>query len=195
MDKGVAIERCIVLLGLKHSGKSSVGRLLAPGLHRRHYDADRLLEEHYFTLYRKRLGLRAIYTELGKSDFDRLQLKVLQDFLERGPGTTDLAPPILSLGGGAGDLAELGQLLYDKNCFVILLDEQPSLLFQRILRSGLPPFLGNTATPQEAFSRFYKISGPRLRRYRLWSDLVCRCDQRSQEVIARELQDQLWIEA
>ena len=176
----------IVIVGLKHCGKSSVGRLLAERLQRPYYDADGLLEQHYWARHRRYFGVREIYDQLGKEGFDQIQVQVLEEFFAH----YDLdVPPILSLGGGAGDLDEIGRLL--ETCLVVLLEEELALLFQRIASGGLPPFLRAARNSEAAFAQFCELSAPRLQRYRAWADLILCCAQRKQPDLVAELQNML----
>ena len=143
---------CIAFVGLKHSGKSSVSRLLSSSLQRPCYDADALLENWYCARHGQKLSCRAIYFAVGKDSFDALQFDVLQGFFAQHRVAADGMPQyrcsILSLGGGAADVEPIGSLLRARDCLVVLLEEELSLLFERIVESGLPPFLQSSAEPQ-----------------------------------------------
>ncbi|WGK68242.1 shikimate kinase [Candidatus Haliotispira prima] len=181
-------DRSIVIIGLKHCGKSSVARILAKHLRRPHYDTDNLLEELYFAEQGKRLNFREIYAKLGKQRFDQLQMSVLKNFFDRQhSGGFWPRLPLLSLGGGAGDLPEVGHLLDGENCLVVLLEENPELLFERISATGLPSFLSDAEGPEEAFLKFCRLSEQRLVRYRDWAEFRILCRDRGQEEVALEL--------
>ncbi len=192
-------NQSLVLIGLKHCGKSGVGRLLARELGRPCYDADFLLEELYHTRCSQRLGCREIYAKLGKSGFDHLQLETLQQFFAR----FSMSASVLSLGGGAGDLDEVGQMLAGENCRVVLLEEELETLFERISAKGpdnLPPFLQSVAPETgaiettsfaAALAEFCRLGEARLRRYRSWADLCVQCCGRGRRELAIELQDLL----
>ncbi len=183
---------CITFVGLKHSGKSSISRLLSNSLKRPCYDADSLLERFYCARYGQKLSFRAIYRALGKDGFDTLQFDVLKGFFTQHSVERN---SILSLGGGAADVEPIGPLLRARNCFIVLLEEELSLLFDRIVDSGLPPFLQSSAELQSnfqsAFEKFCQLSEVRLQRYRAWAHITLQCGGRKPKVLATELQNHL----
>ena len=57
----------IVLMGIKHSGKTSLGKLLAKTLNLTFMDLDNLLEEQYSK--NRILDFRQLYVKFGESGF------------------------------------------------------------------------------------------------------------------------------
>ena len=173
----------IVLVGLKHCGKSSVGLNLAWLLKCPFHDADHLLEEYYFLHYscKNRLTCREIYIKLGKQQFDPLQFETLQHFFANQKNNSGF---VLALGGGAADVAGIESLL--QNCLVVLLQESLERLFARIVRRGLPPFL-KAANLEQSFAKFQKQSDARLQNYRRWADFSISCNGCESEEIAQQI--------
>jgi len=79
---------CVVLIGMRGSGKTTVGRQLARMLGCEHVDLDEVME--------KRAGrsIAEIFSADGEAEFRRLESEALGDVLRSRPG-------VLSVGGGA----------------------------------------------------------------------------------------------
>jgi shikimate kinase len=77
----------IVLIGLRGTGKSMVGRLLAERLSLPFYDADVELEE------RAGQSIREIFAAEGEGHFRDLESEMLHELLQRGPA-------VVAAGGG-----------------------------------------------------------------------------------------------
>ena len=136
------------LLGMKHSGKSTLGALAARRLGWGFADLDTLLErEHLGT---PRLSAREIYRELGQEAFQAYEAQAawkVVPLLEKGSY-------VLAWGGGTATNPAAVQALQNHGVLV-LLNERAELLFERILRGGLPAFLSKE-TPWEDFQRLYQ---------------------------------------
>lgn len=136
------------ILGMKHSGKSTLGALAARRLGWDFADLDYLLEKEYPGTHR--LSAREIYRELGQETFQayeaRAALKVVP-LLEKGSF-------VLAWGGGTATNPAAVQALRDYGVLV-LLEERSELLFERIVRGGLPAFLSKQ-NPWEDFQRLYQ---------------------------------------
>lgn len=134
------------LLGMKHSGKSSVGRLWATRRGWDFYDLDALLES--------RAGgnrtSRQIYLQDGKEGFQRWEAEAAQFIaprLARGRA-------VLAWGGGTVTNAAAVAVLRDLGTLVVLKDA-PKVLYERILRGGRPAFL-SAEHPWEDFQALYR---------------------------------------
>jgi len=77
----------IVLIGLRGTGKTTVGRLLAEKLSLPFYDADVELEA------RAGRSIREIFETEGETRFRDLESEILQELLQRGPA-------VVAAGGG-----------------------------------------------------------------------------------------------
>lgn len=142
--------RSIILLGLKHSGKSSLGQMLARDSGLDFHDSDILLTHYYAKLPSfpgkidipsepelPRLNLpRLIHRAHGKAGFEELEARALEQFLSEVPG-----PWVLSLGGAAASNPGIREDLRKQNALKVFLDAPEKLLFERILEGGIPSFL------------------------------------------------------
>jgi shikimate kinase len=109
----------IVLIGYRGTGKSTVGRLVAPQLGLEFIDADEELERHAGR------SIREIFASGGEADFRDLEAAVISDLLQGDQRVT-------ALGGGAVLRPENRALICQaKNC-VVWLQANAETLDQRI---------------------------------------------------------------
>ena len=135
----------IVLCGIKHCGKSSVGKELADLLFAPFIDTDDMLADAYAEKSGTRLTVREIYRTLGDEGFRKLENGCLEQ-LAAQPGVM-----VIALGGGAlsnpfvqeKTLAALGTTVW--------LDVPDSTAWERVMRGGIPPFLADAPDPEAAF--------------------------------------------
>ena len=70
----------------------------------------------------------------------------------------DACPPdavrILALGGGTLENSEALKLIKESGSPIFVLDEEEEVLYERIIRNGIPPFL-ETGSPRQAFAELY----------------------------------------
>lgn len=78
----------IVLIGMRGSGKSTIGRLLAAALKREHIDTDDLVVEHAGQT------ISAIFFSEGEAGFRKRECDAVAEAVRR-------APAVISVGGGA----------------------------------------------------------------------------------------------
>jgi shikimate kinase len=129
--------------GIKHSGKSTLGHLFAQELGLGWADLDDLVLQQV-----PYPSIRSFYHERGKDAFMQEEVKALTSFLRNCASRT-----VISLGGGAAD----NQMLIDlakANGKLIYLVVPEEVLYQRIMRGGIPPFL-DASDPRSSFSTLY----------------------------------------
>ena len=139
------LKKNIALCGIKHAGKTSVGRALAHLLGAGFIDTDDAILSHAAEQCCAEPSVRGLYRRLGEEAFRRLEAETVRTEALRTP------PRVLALGGGAlsnpflttEDKASLGLI-----CFI---DADDRTAFDRILREGLPPFLQSESDPFAAF--------------------------------------------
>ncbi len=108
----------LVLIGLRGTGKSTVGRLLAARLKWPFYDTDTLLQE------RAGLTIRELFEQFGEAHFRRLESEAVQECALHNPAV------IASGGGAILDPKNVEALKQDS--FVAHLTAHPSELWSRI---------------------------------------------------------------
>lgn len=152
--------KSIQLLGMKHSGKSTLGRLLAQKTSRIFYDLDTLLEAQHPG---GKLNSREIYRQFGK---DYFQEKEALAAVQAG-GLLSSGQGVLAWGGGTITNPRAVEALRGAGLRVFL-DEDCAVLFERIMRGGLPAFL----SPDHPWEDFQKLYGERTEKMRAECDLV-----------------------
>jgi shikimate kinase len=166
----------IVLLGPKHSGKTSAGKALA-SLH----SCDFIDLDDYIAR-RNGKSPRALYLE-GAEIFRKAEAEALAALLESE--TADSLNVIIASGGGIADNPEALALL-QKNTRVmsVFLDVTAKTAWERISREGeLPPFL-RTENPEETHRSLHER---RAAAYRQFASLVINAEGKSPGEIAEEI--------
>ena len=131
----------IVLCGIKHCGKTTVGREIAAVLDIKFVDSDDLIVE-------KDGGnrsVREIFAAEGEDFFRKLEAQVLSELAESG------SRKVIALGGGALSNPFVSEEVKTKLGFKVWLDTDDKIAFARIVEKGLPPFLQNADDPEQAF--------------------------------------------
>ena len=111
-------KRSIALIGLRGSGKSTVGRELASLLDGDHPDTDELIVQ------RGGKSIAAIFAEEGEAGFRAHERRAIEE-------VTSAPPRVLSVGGGAVlDPANVASL--EAVATLVWLTAEPEILWQRI---------------------------------------------------------------
>lgn len=144
------MKKSIVISGIKHSGKTTLGKMLAQRMNSAWYDLDQLImnrpENSCFST------LRQLFQEKGKAYFQEEEMIAAQDYLRRfNPGTQNA---VLSLGGGSIENGSVMELLKDQ-ALVLYFSLDEEVLIERILAGGIPPFLSQE-DPRGDFHRLYE---------------------------------------
>ncbi len=169
-----ADELLVILIGSKACGKSTVGSKLARMLALPFEDADDVLESAYADRIGARLGFREIYRKEGPEAFATLEAEAVGRCLRAGDR-------VVALGGGAPARIVLDSQL-DEGSLVIYLTVPEDVLWERMIRDGLPAYL-DPGNPREDFRRSL---GERIPLYERLADL--RIDaNRDPEMVAEEI--------
>lgn len=147
------------LLGLKHSGKSTVGRLWAAGQGWDFYDLDQLLEAEAGG----GLTSRQIYLAEGREGFQRQEAAAARAIA----GRLAEGHVVLAWGGGTVTNPEAVEVLGPQGTLVLLSD-RAEVLYERILRGGRPAFL-SADHPWEDFQALYRERTALLAALTPWS--------------------------
>lgn len=191
----------MVLLGPKHSGKTSAGAALAGLLGWPFYDLDRRIED----ITGK--SPRALYSE-GTEIFRAAEADALSGLLEQNP-VNGRVPVVLAAGGGLADNPRSLALLDSAaGLRLVSLETGAETAWKRIARdpSGLPPFLCGTggadsgnngsASPEtlspEAIHR--ELHERRTKAYKNLAGSIVRAEGKTPETIAREIAGRIfWL--
>ncbi len=145
-----APERPVVLAGIKHCGKSTLGHLLARRWKFPFFDTDTELEREFTKRTGKLLSCREIYRELGEDGFRRLEAETIAALTESQTRC------VVALGGGAVNNPFLSRETLRELGFGVWIDLDPGIAYPRVVRRGLPPFLASAAEPETEFRRICK---------------------------------------
>ena len=150
----------VVLIGMKHCGKSTLGSALAAQWQCPFYDVDRMIEEVHACNDGPWLSVREIFTTRGEEYFGELEAQVVSDLYLRLSDAKD--PHVVALGGRTVLNERVTELLGGIGT-VVYLEVSPEEMFQRVLRGGLPPFV-NQEDPVMSFLELYKERVPHYQR-------------------------------
>jgi len=142
----------VVLIGMKHCGKSTLGRALAARWGCPFHDVDTLIEEQHACEAGRRLSVREIFNTLGETRFTELEAQAVSGLylqLHESAG-----PVVVALGGRTALNARIGELLTGIGTMVYL-EVSPEEMFRRVLLGGLPSFI-NRDDPVMSFLELYK---------------------------------------
>ncbi len=181
------MDKCIVLIGVKHSGKTTTGQVLANTLSIPFFDIDHIIE--------KQTGktCRALYSSEGVKAFQKAETEACQFFLEASKNVIDGKngiKAIVAVGGGICDNIAAIELLHDVAIFVYL--EVPNhVAFERILEtskeSNSIPATFMSADPkneEEMREVFYEQYRKRSKEYNSIADITIHTKNMSPEEIS-----------
>ncbi|MDR0403417.1 MAG: prolipoprotein diacylglyceryl transferase, partial [Treponema sp.] len=164
----------VVLLGPKHTGKTSAGKILADMLAVPFCDLDTLIEE-------KTGESPAVLYGRGEEVFRSAEYETLKMFLEAGKAGSGF-PAVLAAGGGVIDNRKAAALLsgkYTKICF----EAAAETAWQRIAAGPLPAFL----PPENPEAAHRLIHERRTKSYRAFAGLRIPVEGKTPETIAAEI--------
>jgi shikimate kinase len=150
----------IILIGFKGCGKTTVGKKLAERLGVSFYDTDDLIEAEYKKEFGRKLSFRDIYNE-SKEIFRSLERKILKKI------TADSKNQAVISTGGSTPLDSQNALLIKKSGFVVHLTANADILFNRIIKNGIPSFVDSN----DPRASLIKLLKKRESAYKKLSDL------------------------
>ncbi len=133
----------IVLIGPKCTGKTIKGKKIAQRLDINFFDTDKVLEEIYENNSDNKLSCREIYKKEGKDFFRKLEKKACLSLDRRNWS-------VISTGGSAFLDPEIRRALR-KDSIVILLTADSKILWDRIIKKGIPAYLKDENDPYNSF--------------------------------------------
>lgn len=166
----------IILIGMKSSGKTTVGRLVARKLGLRFTDMDAEVERLHFQQTAERLRFREIFQKHGKDYFRKLETAALQAVATAQPER----PFVMATGGGL-PLAEENRPLLRSLGIVVFLDVAPDVLLARIVSRGIPAFFPYPDDPARSLAELLAVRRPI---YGTLAHITVACRSESQETLA-----------
>jgi shikimate kinase len=170
-------SRLYCLTGIKHSGKSTLGSLLAAEIGCLFVDLDEQIENLFSAGEREKRPVREIYRRYGRRVFQDYEYRAAESIAsawETNPGTSLVA----AAGGGIIDNPDACKALKPP-ALIIYLEEEAELLYERIIRNGIPPFLSGE-DPRRDFLALYER---RSSAYRDYADLTLALEGRTIEAV------------
>lgn len=167
----------IILGGIKHSGKSTVGWTLSSRLGLYFADLDDLILRDAGGF----ASVREIFRKRGKEEFQKLERASLEHFLLVNRGKSF----VLSLGGGTIENPEAVELMEKSGCRTYYLEAEEKVLYERISRGGLPPFLEGP----DPGALFHDMFSLRSGLYRSWADRIVDTRGKTPAEICEEIAD------
>lgn len=159
----------IILFGVKHSGKTSIGKNISQILNWPFQDLDDSIEIQTRAL--TGASIRDFYHVEERSRFFTIEKQCLDTYLRNRA-----APWILSTGGGIIDNEEAIELI-PPDTIKVFLHNNPEELFRRIEKKGLPPFLMG----KDPFEKFLALYATRTARYKQIVDIIVELGTGSKE--------------
>jgi len=172
------VPHIFAIVGPKHTGKTSIGKLLSQLVQARFIDLDAFIEA------RSNTSVRELYQQ-GVAVFRLEEAQALLEVIKSAANTE--TPLVLATGGGIIDNAEAFDALRS-GTFIINLDVETELAWKRIERSSersgsLPPFL-RTNDPKESHRELHES---RSIQYHKVADLNFKTAEKTTHQIAEEI--------
>ncbi len=170
----------VVLIGMKHCGKSTLGERLAARWGCAFHDVDVLIERMHACQAGRPRTVREIFRECGEDEFHRLESLVVCDLYMQLQGQAE--PCVVALGGRTVTNRRVVALL-DGLGTMVYLRADPVLVLGRILAHGVPPFLEGDESGEE----FLRIWGERIPEYERLADIIVAVGERDIDAAFAEL--------
>lgn len=146
------IKRNIVFMGIKHCGKSTIGRSWAQWINWDFFDLDDMIEQEFDQ--NSKLTVRQIFDQRGEDEFRALEAissaKLALSMIRQGKMVVSLGGSTIENPVAMGALAKYGFLVY--------LEEKPETLIQRVEAKGYPPYV-DQENPREHFLELIEKRG------------------------------------
>jgi shikimate kinase len=150
----------VILIGMKHCGKTTLGSALAARWECPFHDVDRMIEKCNERGTGKRLSVREIFSAGGEERFHELEAKVVCDlFLSLGDAE---GSNVVAVGGRTALNRKVDALLSAMG-LIVYLEVSPEEMFARVTRSGLPAFVDED-DPEKHFFELYRQRAPHYQR-------------------------------
>ncbi len=142
----------VYIMGIKHSGKSTLGAMLARHVGGTFIDLDDVILQRFS---RSRRGLltsvREVYRTLGPQGFAQIEAEAAREVSANA--VPHKGVQIVALGGGTIENQRAISCLDASGVFLYLV-QQEQVLYRRIIQGGVPPFL-DSADPEASFHELF----------------------------------------
>lgn len=162
----------IILLGNKHCGKSTVGKIISETRRIPFFDLDDLI---FGKLSKQYVSIRDFCQKEGMLAFRKKEMQTVTDFINEMKNKSY----VLALGGGTAQNNNTVNLLKQTG-ILIYLNAEEAILYERIKKGGIPPFL-KKEKPQEDFHQLFE---KRNTSYHAIADIIIETSGKNQEEVA-----------
>lgn len=159
----------VVLIGMKHCGKSTLGAALARRWGCPFYDVDRMIEQTYACDADETLTVRELFARHGEQRFRQIESHVVCELYLKLDHPQ--AANVVALGGRTATNGQISQLLKGMGLVIYLKVPEHELL-ARLRRSGPPAFVDGGDPVRD----FLDLCRQREPVYRQLADLVVELD-------------------
>lgn len=139
------VSRTIVLAGIKHSGKSTLGRLLAQRCGAEFYDIDDVLAAEHGQ------SVRELFRAVGQEKFRELEAQTVRKTAEIKGGK------VISLGGGAVTNTFITEDIWQELGVKVMIDVSDEVAEKRVFANGVPAYLEKYADPRAALKEINAV--------------------------------------
>lgn len=132
------LPHTVTLAGIKHSGKSTLGRRLAERMGYAFYDVDEVISQKYNT------GVRELFRSIGEEKFRSLEAEEEKLLALKSENK------VISLGGGAVNSKFFDLALQDILGTLVMIDIPDDVAEKRVFAKGVPAYLEKYTDPKAA---------------------------------------------
>lgn len=157
---------------MKHCGKSTLGKRLADDYGQPFFDMDDLTAKHVSERDGVTETARETFGRLGAEGFESTEAETVLSFMER---TRSHDKGFVLALGGRTPLNDRAIPFLRQLGICVFLEVEPELLWERVERNGVPPFLD----PHRPREDFMELHGRRAVGYRAVADHVVTLDGRA----------------
>ena len=157
----------IVLVGIKHAGKSSIGAAIAAEHDLLFVDSDELIEANYMLANGEKLTCREIFHKVGREDFRRLEADAIKQLIESS--AEDDQSRVISVGGGVADNPGVTAGMLKQLGLVVFINVDIEYAWERVIANGVPAYLKEVSDPASVFA---EMSQKRIEFYSGNADLT-----------------------
>ncbi|NLM00657.1 MAG: AAA family ATPase [Treponema sp.] len=173
-NKKIKNASVIVLIGVKHSGKSTIAKKIASQLKIDAFDIDEIIEK------KAQSSVRDLYKKKGKDGFFQAEFDACEEFVKTIGFMQRFEKIVVATGGGICENEKAIEVLkkINKSVFVFL-DVNEKTVIERILKNSqktgsLPPYIArkNPKDNEEVKKIFHDFFVKRRKKYKKLANVV-----------------------
>lgn len=142
----------IILIGMKHSGKTTFAKELSKAIKMNFADTDIAIEHEFFLQKNIDLNCREIVIQHGEEYFRTLEINAVKNLLK------DKKIAIIATGGGLANNKDILKMF--KTHHIVHVKSPKSIVFERIMINGMPGFFEKEKSAFESFNEIWEKRMP-----------------------------------